>query len=150
MNANKAKAVVLCSLMSSLCTAVALCTPFAIAADDVVVFNTQNLKWEKCGDDPPWDACQRAVLRGDREKEASEHILRFPKGFKFARHWHDNAENVVVTEGAMVIIFDDGKEQTVRPGGYVRVPAKAPHSGSCPTGCTFYLSVVGPDSYYEK
>ena len=122
----------------------------ARAADPVVVFNTQDLKWTKCGDEPPWDVCQRAVLRGDREKEASEHVLRFPKGFTYERHWHDNAENVVVTEGAMVIVFDGVKEQTVRAGGYVRVPAKAPHWGGCPDGCTFYLEVVGPDSFYTK
>jgi len=121
----------------------------AVAADDPLVLNTQDLKWEKCGD-PPWDVCQRAVLRGDREKEASEHLLRFPKGFKFERHWHDNPENVIVTEGAMVIVFDDGKEKTVHRGGYARIPAKAPHAGGCPDGCTFYLEVVGTDSYYNK
>ena len=127
----------------------ALAAGFAVAADDPLVFNTQDLKWEKCGD-PPWDVCQRAVLRGDREKEPSEHLMGFPKGFKFERHWHDNPENVVVTEGAMVIAFDGGREQTVRPGGYVRIPAKAAHWGSCPNGCTFYLELVGPDSYYNK
>jgi quercetin dioxygenase-like cupin family protein len=90
----------------------------------------------------------RAVLSG--EKEPSEHLMRFPKGFKFERHWHDNPENLIVTEGAMVIVFDGGQEQTVRPGGYVRIPAKAPHWGRCPDGCTFYLGLVGPDSYYDK
>ncbi len=47
----------------------------------------------------------------------------------------------------MVIVFDDGNEQTVRPGGYVRIPPKAAHSGGCPNGWTLYLSVVEPDSY---
>jgi quercetin dioxygenase-like cupin family protein len=136
-------------LLSTAVFAAALLTGSAVAADDPLVLNTRDLKWEKCGD-PPWDVCQRAVLRGDREKEPSEHLMRFPKGFKFERHWHDNPENLIVTEGAMVIVFDGGQEQTVRPGGYVRIPAKAPHWGRCPDGCTFYLGLVGPDSYYDK
>ena len=121
----------------------------AVAADEPLTLNGKDLKWEKCGD-PPWDVCQRAVLRGDREKEASEHLMRFPKGFKFDRHWHDNPEIVVVTEGAVLISFDGVPQQTVRQGGYVRIPAKAPHWGSCPDGCTFFLGLVGPDSYYDK
>jgi len=121
----------------------------AVAADNPLALNTKDLTWEKCGD-PPWDVCQRAILRGDRTQEASEHLMRFPKGFEFERHWHDNPENLIITEGAMVIIFDDGKKQTVRPGGYIRIPAKAPHWGSCPDGCTFYLELTGVDSYYNK
>ena len=51
----------------------------AVAADNPMVLNTKDLKWEKCGD-PPWDVCQRAILRGDRTQESSEHLMRFPKG----------------------------------------------------------------------
>ena len=112
--------------------------------------SAQDLKWEKCGNDPPWDMCQRALLRGDREKEPSEHMLRFPKGFKYPRHWHDNPEIIIVTEGATEIVFDDGKERVVRAGEYLYIPAKAAHKGSCIRGCTFYLGLVGVDSYYDK
>jgi quercetin dioxygenase-like cupin family protein len=76
-------------------------------------------------------------------------MLRFPKGFVFPRHWHDNAEQVVLTAGSMVIAFEGGREQTVRAGGFIYIPAKLVHWGSCPDGCTFYLGIVGPDSYYE-
>jgi hypothetical protein len=38
----------------------------------------------------------------------------------------------------------------MRPGCYVRIPAKAPHWGSCPDGRTFYLELVGVNSYYDK
>ena len=121
----------------------------AVAADNPVVLNTKDLKWEKCGD-PPWDVCQRSILRGDRTTEPSDHLMRFPKGFKFERHWHDNPENLILTEGSMVIVFENGTEQTVRPGGYIRIPANVPHWGSCPDGCTFYLGLTGVDSYYNK
>ena len=77
-------------------------------------------------------------------------MLRFPKGFKYPRHWHDNPEIIIVTEGATEIVFDDGKERVVRAGEYLYIPAKAPHKGSCIRGCTFYLGLVGVDSYYDK
>jgi quercetin dioxygenase-like cupin family protein len=120
------------------------------AADDWLVANQSDFQWTACGSEAPWNVCQRFALRGDREKEASDHMLRFPKGFVFPRHWHDNAENVIVTAGSMVISYDGGREEVVRAGGYLRIPAKVPHWGSCPDGCTFYLGLVGVDSYYDK
>src|SRR5215831_13737578 len=87
----------------------------AVAADNPLALNTKDLTWEKCGD-PPWDVCQRAILRGDRTQEASEHLMRFPKGFEFERHWHDNPENLIITEGAMVIFLTTGRSKP-------RVPA---------------------------
>lgn len=119
------------------------------AADDAVVANPADIKWAACGKDPPWNVCQRFVVRGDPAKEASDNMLRFPKGFVFPRHWHDNAEQVVITSGSMVIVFEGGREETVRAGGFLYIPPKLPHWGRCPDGCTFFLGVVGPDSFYE-
>jgi quercetin dioxygenase-like cupin family protein len=129
--------------------AVALLTSAAWAADGAVVVNQPDVKWAACGKDPPWNVCQRFVMRGDPATEPSESMLRFPKGFAFPRHWHDNAEQVVLTAGSMVISFEGGREQTVRAGGFLYIPPKLAHWGTCPDGCTFYLGVVGPDSYYE-
>jgi quercetin dioxygenase-like cupin family protein len=129
--------------------AVAFLSAGSWAADEAIVANQSDIKWAACGEDPPWNACQRFVVRGDPAKEASDNMLRFPKGFVFPRHWHDNAEQVVVTAGSMVIAFEGGREETVRAGGFMYIPAKLPHWGKCPDGCTFFLGIVGPDSFYE-
>jgi quercetin dioxygenase-like cupin family protein len=119
------------------------------AADVAIVLNQPDVKWAACGKDPPWNVCQRFVVRGDPAKEASDNMLRFPKGFALPKHWHDNAEQVVVTAGSMVISFEGGREETVRAGGFMYIPPKLAHWGTCPDGCTFFLGIVGPDSFYE-
>jgi len=129
--------------------AVALLTGSALAGDQWLVVNPSDLRWTPCGDAPLWDVCGRVALRGDRAKEASDHFMQFPKGFAFPRHWHDHPENIVVISGSVVISHDDGGEDVISPGGYLRIPAKVAHWGKCPDGCVFYLGLVGADSYYE-
>ena len=76
-------------------------------------------------------------------------MVRFAKGFAFPKHWHVNAEQVLIISGYMVITFEGGSEQTVRAGSFMYIPPKLPHWGNCPEGCTLYLGIVGPDSYFE-
>jgi quercetin dioxygenase-like cupin family protein len=129
--------------------AIALLPGATWAADGATVVSQPDIKWAPCGKDPPWNVCERAVLHGDPAKETSENMVRFPKGFAFPKHWHVNAEQVVITAGYMVITFEGGREQTVRAGGFMYIPPKLAHWGNCPEGCTIYLGIVGPDSYFE-
>lgn len=128
---------------------VALLTASATAADQWLIVNTPDFKWLRCDPVSPPNGCERLVLRGDRDKEASDLFLRVPKGFLFPKHWHDNAENLVEISGTLVIASEGGRDEVVLPGGYLRIPAKLVHWGKCLDGCLFYLGVVGADSYHE-
>ena len=119
------------------------------AAEGATVVNRADAKWAPCGPDAPWNACERAVLHGDPATGTSENMIRFAKGFAFPKHWHVNAEQIFITAGTMHITFEGGREETVRTGGFLYIPPKLAHWGTCPDGCTFYFAIVGPDSYFE-
>jgi len=113
------------------------------AADGAIVLNQPDVKWAACGKDPPWNVCQRFVVRGDPAKEASDNMLRFPKRFAFPKHWHDNAEQVVVTAGSMVISFEGGREETVRAGGFMYIPRSWPTGARVRMAAPFFWGLWG-------
>jgi hypothetical protein len=53
----------------------ALVLGLAVAADDPMVLNTQDLKWEKCGDPPGMFASVRYF--GATERRNPRNIMRF-------------------------------------------------------------------------
>ena len=129
--------------------AIALLPRATWAAEAETIVNQPDVEWALCGKDAPWNACERAAMHGNPATGTSENMVRFAKGFAFPKHWHVNAEQVVMISGYMLITFEGGSEQRVRAGGFMYLPPKLPHWGSCPEGCTFYLGIVGPDSYFQ-
>ena len=130
-------------------SAVVLCAStafvsYAEAAEPALVVNLAG-KFKRCGADIP--GCEHFLLRGDPAKEPSQHVYRMAKGFVFVRHWHISAENLEVVRGVLVLGFEGGREQTLRPSDYACIPQTLVHWGSCPEDCVFYLSVDGPDSF---
>jgi quercetin dioxygenase-like cupin family protein len=114
------------------------------AADPMLIVNLAG-KFKQCEGAPP--GCERVLLKGDPQSEPFHSVLRFPKGWVFPKHWHVSAENLVMVRGLVTINSEGGREQTIKPGDYLYIPATLVHWGSCPEDCVFYLAVDGPDSF---
>jgi quercetin dioxygenase-like cupin family protein len=52
-----------------------------------------------------------------------------------------------MVRGLVTINSEGGREQTIKAGDYLYIPATLVHWGSCPEDCVFYLAVDGPDSF---
>lgn len=116
----------------------------AVAADEMLVVNLAG-KFKPCGADNP--GCEHILLMGDPASEPNKHVYRFTKGYVFPKHWHVSNENLVMVRGLITINADGGREQTLKAGDFVHIPAKLVHWGVCPEDCVFYLGIDGPDSF---
>lgn len=118
--------------------------PIAVAADPATYVH-QAGKFESCGPEIP--GCEHILLQGDPTSGPSQHLYRMKKGFDFVKHWHVSTENLVMVKGTIVLNTEGGKEQTLKAGDFVRIPASLVHWGKCPDDCVFYLGLDGPDSF---
>lgn len=102
--------------------------------------------FQSCGPDAP-PGCEHVLLKGEPNTGPSQHVYRFPAGFKFVKHWHVSNENLVMTAGSLIIASDGTPETRLNVGDYLHIPAKVVHWGTCVTACAFYLMVDGVDSF---
>ena len=116
----------------------------AVAVDSMLVVNLAG-KFQACGPDNP--GCEHIMLKGDPASEPNQHVYRFTKGYVFPKHWHVSNENLVMVRGLLTINAESGREQTLKAGDFVHIPATLVHWGVCPEDCVFYLGVDGPDSF---
>jgi len=116
----------------------------AWSADQMQVVTLAG-KFKACGADNP--GCEHISLFGNPASEPNQHVYRFAKGYVFPKHWHVSNENLVMVRGTITINADGGREQTLKAGDYVHIPARLVHWGVCPEDCVFYLGVDGPDSF---
>ena len=74
---------------------------------------------------------QSALQYGDPTKGPFVVLLKIPAGTTLAPHWHSADEVTTVVSGTLLFgageKIDDAKATEIGPGGYVSVPAKAPH-----------------------
>ena len=106
-------------------------TAIAFAQDMRPPINADDVKW---GPVPPNIAApaQLAVISGDPSKEGLFVIrLKMPAGYKVPAHYHPQYENVTVLTGEFHVgmgdKLDTDKGMLLRPGGYVKAPAKMHH-----------------------
>ncbi len=124
----------------------------AQAQGQMEVMRLKDVKWAPCDPKaPPSDPCQINYFRGNPEKEENYSMIEVKKGGSFPPHWHLHDEHIVVTKGTFVVAAEGGQEKDIilKPGDYIYIPARNVHWARCPEGCTFYLNVVGPDSYID-
>jgi len=116
----------------------------AFAADPATYIFTKG-EFKSCGPDIP--GCETTVLMGDPATGAFQIMYRMKKGFEFVKHWHAASESLVMVKGTVILNTDGGKEQTLKSGDYVHIPANLVHWGVCPEECVFYIYVDGANTF---
>jgi len=103
----------------------------ALAMDEMVIVNKENLKW---GDAPPVipKGAKIAVLSGDPGEPGPFAMrLMIPANYKIAPHWHSQAEALTVLQGALYLGMGDKADakmaKAVKRDGFHYLPAKQHH-----------------------
>jgi quercetin dioxygenase-like cupin family protein len=99
----------------------------AMAADSEVCVLTKD-KFEACG--PGIPGFEPPIHAGGPVKGSFQKVHCMKKGFEFVRHWHAATKNLVMFKGAVLLNADGGKEQTLRNGNFVSIPARLVHWGA--------------------
>jgi quercetin dioxygenase-like cupin family protein len=128
--------------------ALLLTTGGAIAADQHVMVQPDNLKWTNAPPVLPKGA-QIAVLYGDPDKaEPFVFRLKFPAGYKVAAHIHPNDYDLTVLSGTMYLgmgdKFDPARGDGLKAGGYLHLPKNTHHYEWNTEDTVIQLSGVGP------
>ena len=92
---------------------------------------------------------QMAVLHGDPTKSGTFVVrLRFPANYQVAAHYHPTDEHVTIISGEMSLGMGDkldrAKANTMKPGGYVAMPAKMSHYVWTDSGVVLQVQAEGP------
>ena len=135
-------------LIAGLAITVLLTNGGAMAADQHVMVQPDNLKWT---DAPPVlpKGAQIAALYGDPGKaEPFVFRLRFPAGYKVAAHIHPNDYDLTVLSGTIHMgmgdKFDAARGDGLKAGGYLHLPKNTHHYEWSTEDTVIQLSGVGP------
>ena len=135
-------------LIAGLAIAVLLTNGGAMAADQHVMVQPDNLKWT---DAPPVlpKGAQIEALYGDPDKaEPFVFRLRFPAGYKVAAHIHPNDYDLTVLSGTIHMgmgdKFDAARGDGLKAGGYLHLPKNTHHYEWSTEDTVIQLSGVGP------
>ena len=125
----------------------------AVAQSTHVLVAADKVQWAPAPPALPVGA-QISVLEGDpAEKGAVTLRLRFPANYNIPPHWHSMTERVTVLSGALHVGMGDRLDrrasQTLKPGGFVSLPAKMHHYAWTATPTVVQINLEGPfDIFY--
>jgi quercetin dioxygenase-like cupin family protein len=127
---------------------IVLVTTTAIAADQHVMVQPDDLKWASAPPVLPKGA-HIVVLYGDPDKaEPFVFRLRFPAGYKVAAHIHPNDYDLTVLSGTMYLgmgdKFDAARGDGLKAGGYLHLPKNTHHYEWSTEDTVIQLSGIGP------
>jgi len=119
-----------------LLVAVALCAQ--TVADQPVIVNAREAKFQHDSDDPPGG--ESLMLRMDKKTGGMEFFARYPAGYAFKPHQHKSNERFLLLEGTATV-DSGGKKTQLQPGGFSYFPAGTMHSHTCgaESKCMWYL-----------
>jgi quercetin dioxygenase-like cupin family protein len=119
------------------------------ATGKATIWSAQEGQWAPLPDILP-PGGQMKVIHGDPAKGAATFYMRFPAGYVAPWHLHTSVETVLMDKGNMRIDVRGGQSEAVAEGGYIRIPARVPHTVTC-TGsaeCLMFLESSGPFDIY--
>lgn len=127
---------------------IVLVTTTAIAADQHVMVQPDDLKWASAPPVLPKGA-NIVVLYGDPDKaEPFVFRLKFPAGYKVAAHIHPNDYDLTVLSGTMYLgmgdKFDAARGDGLKAGGYLHLPKNTHHYEWSTEDTVIQLSGIGP------
>ena len=121
----------------------------AFASPTATIMTPDTIKWAP--GTGPMAGTMVAVLYGDPSK-AGPYIIRVkvPAGTKFGPHFHGDAENVTILEGAMLFglgdKMDESKMKEYPTGTFVSIPKGVHHFAMAKGDAVIEISSNGPRS----
>ena len=110
------------------------------AADGPMFLNLQDVKWDKILPDLGESSPEIAVLRVEPKTQATQLLIRTPKGIHVRKHWHSANETHIMITGT-AILECDGKRVELGPGGFNFMPARMVHEAWLPAGSLTFITV---------
>jgi quercetin dioxygenase-like cupin family protein len=105
----------------------------ASAADEIVMKNKEDLKWEMMLPELGADSPLFAVLRIDPKTNATTIMIEFPKALHIPLHTHEKSETHIILGGSHLFEYE-GKRFDVKEHGYIYMPGKFLHEAWVPAG----------------
>jgi mannose-6-phosphate isomerase-like protein (cupin superfamily) len=112
----------------------------ASAPAHAVFTKVRDAKWEKIMPDLGEMSPEIAILRVDPETQATQLLIRTPKGIHVRKHWHSANETHTMIAGRAVFECD-GKRAELGSGDFNYIPAKMVHEAWLPAGSLTFITV---------
>lgn len=104
----------------------------------------QGQETAKYGGLPVLPSCLSfAVERGNPFTGPSILLIKMQAGCVVPWHWHSVREELMLVSGRGKVEIANFPTHTVRPGGYVLLPARHHHQFGCETDCVFFDAISG-------
>ncbi len=126
-----------------------VCAAVPAAAQEAhVLVPAEKVQWQAA---PPFlpAGAQISVLEGDPGAKGPVTLrLKFPADYKIPAHWHTMTERLTVLTGTFHVgmgdVLDQKASQTLRPGGFVSLPARMHHYAWVKTETVVQINLEGP------
>jgi quercetin dioxygenase-like cupin family protein len=102
----------------------------------------QDLKWAKILPDLGEMSPEIAILRVDPKTQATQLLIRTPKGIHVRKHWHTANETHTMISGKATFACE-GKRVELGPGDFNYMPARMVHEAWLPEGSLTFITVDG-------
>ena len=114
----------------------------AASANQPMFMKLQDVKWNKILPDLGEASPEIAILRVDPRTQATQLLIRTPKGIHVRKHWHTANETHTMIVGTATFACD-GKRAEIGPGGFNFMPARMVHEAWLPAGSLTFITVDG-------
>src|SRR2546426_6346195 len=102
----------------------------------------QDVKWDKILPDLGESSPEIAILRVDPKTQATQLLIRTPKGIHVRKHWHSANETHTMIVGTATFECE-GKRIEIGQGGFNYIPARMAHEAWLPAGSLTFITVDG-------
>lgn len=133
-------AVAFFAILGSAMPGAALAEGGPASAEHPIFTSLQDAKWEKIVPDLGDASPEIAILRVDPKTQATQLLIRTPKGIHVRKHWHSANETHTMIIGTAVFECE-GKRVEIGPGGFNYMPAKMVHEAWLPGGSLTFITV---------
>src|SRR5881628_863034 len=121
-------------------TGMAVALQLTLAPAQPMFQKLQDVKWAKILPDLGEMSPEIAILRVDPKTQATQLLIRTPKGIHVRKHWHTANETHTMISGRG--IFEcEGKRMELGPGDFNYMPAKMVHEAWLPAGSLTFITV---------
>lgn len=106
----------------------------------------EDLKWQRVMPSLGEGSPESAILHTDPQSQASQLMLRVPKNFRIARHWHNASEALAIVSGALTFEDTQGNKVELGPGSFLYIPRHTIHEARTQPdqGALIFISTDGP------
>jgi quercetin dioxygenase-like cupin family protein len=142
------KSLAFATLMAAMAASTAFAqapSPSSNAADRPINVKFQDIKWQKIMPELSEGSPEIVILHVDTQTQATQLMIRVPKNFHVARHWHSANETTTTISGAFIVQHGDDNREELGPGSFNYMPQKAVHQGwtKPDDGALLFITVDG-------